>query len=195
MALPQNIGHAQSATTSKPPSASPDGGRCPRLDDRHKDSWTSALCDVRRQPSRRPRPIPRPLAPGDGVDRTAVGAGRTQREFASAWNMTIKQPRVISRGNPFLTPTRCRADRKKARGGVAALPPSQNRAVGSRSHEADPIRVTGLSPAPAQAERFKWDDDVKGFGIRIRPIKRTWIIPYRIGTKQRRPILADILQA
>jgi integrase len=52
--------------------------------------------------------------------------------------------------------------------------------------------VISLSLAAGQRERFEWDDDLKGFGVRIRPTKRTWVIQYRIGTKQRRLTLADV---
>jgi hypothetical protein len=46
--------------------------------------------------------------------------------------------------------------------------------------------------ASGQSERFEWDDDLKGFGIRIPPTKRVGIIQYRYGTKQRRLTLADV---
>src|SRR5215468_8226260 len=49
-----------------------------------------------------------------------------------------------------------------------------------------------LSIPAGQSELLVWDDDVRGFGIRIRPTKRTWIIQYRHGTKQRRLTLADV---
>ena len=52
--------------------------------------------------------------------------------------------------------------------------------------------VATLSLRPRQSELFVWDDDLKGFGIRIRATKRVWVIQYRYGTKQRRLTLADI---
>ena len=52
--------------------------------------------------------------------------------------------------------------------------------------------VATLSLRPSQSELFVWDDDLKGFGIRIRATKRVWVIQYRYGTKQRRLTLADI---
>jgi len=53
-------------------------------------------------------------------------------------------------------------------------------------------RIATLSLEAGQTERFEWDDDLKGFGIRIRPTKRVWVIQYRHGTKQRRLTLADV---
>ena len=60
-----------------------------------------------------------------------------------------------------------------------------------------PMKLTqpvamALSIPAGQSELLVWDDDVRGFGIRIRPTKRTWIIQYRVGTKQRRLTLADV---
>ena len=37
-----------------------------------------------------------------------------------------------------------------------------------------------------------WDDDLPGFGIRLRGPTRRWIIQYRIGRQQRRESLGDI---
>src|SRR5262249_34890302 len=38
-----------------------------------------------------------------------------------------------------------------------------------------------------------FDDDIKGFGIRLRAGgKKTWIVQYRIGNKQRRVTLGDV---
>jgi integrase len=36
------------------------------------------------------------------------------------------------------------------------------------------------------ADKFEWDSELPGFGLRTRNGKRTWIIQYRIGGKQRR---------
>ena len=37
-----------------------------------------------------------------------------------------------------------------------------------------------------------WDDDTRGFGVRIRAGKKTWLIQYRIGLQQRRESLGNI---
>jgi integrase len=45
---------------------------------------------------------------------------------------------------------------------------------------------------PGQKERIAFDDDIPGFGLRIREGgSRTWIFQYRIGSKQRRMVLAS----
>ena len=47
--------------------------------------------------------------------------------------------------------------------------------------------VARLSLPEGKAEAFFWDDDLAGFGLRLRAGgKRTWIVQYRLGTKQRR---------
>jgi integrase len=50
----------------------------------------------------------------------------------------------------------------------------------------------GLRLKPGQKERIAFDDDIPGFGLRIREGgSRTWIFQYRIGSKQRRMVLAS----
>jgi integrase len=50
----------------------------------------------------------------------------------------------------------------------------------------------GLKLKPGQKERIAFDDDIPGFGLRIREGgSRTWIFQYRIGPKQRRMVLAS----
>jgi integrase len=47
-----------------------------------------------------------------------------------------------------------------------------------------------------QKERIAFDDDIPGFGLRIREGgSRTWIFQYRIGSKQRRMVLASAKSA
>jgi integrase len=50
----------------------------------------------------------------------------------------------------------------------------------------------GLKLPPGKADFIAWDDDVTGFGLRIREGgSRTWIYQYRIGSKQRRMVLGS----
>jgi integrase len=44
-----------------------------------------------------------------------------------------------------------------------------------------------LSLPEGKAEAFVWDDELRGFGLRLRAGgKRSWVVQYRLGTKQRR---------
>jgi integrase len=53
-------------------------------------------------------------------------------------------------------------------------------------------RIAGLALATGRAELIAFDDDLPGFGIRIRAGgKRTWIVQYRVGHKQRRLTLGS----
>jgi integrase len=53
--------------------------------------------------------------------------------------------------------------------------------------------VAGLQLPAGKPEAFVWDDDVRGFGIRLRAGgKRVWVIQYRVGAKQRRVTLGDV---
>src|SRR6516162_9250938 len=48
----------------------------------------------------------------------------------------------------------------------------------------------GLKLKAGQKERIAFDDDIPGFGLRIREGgSRSWIFQYRIGKKQRRMVL------
>ena len=50
---------------------------------------------------------------------------------------------------------------------------------------------------PGQHERIVFDERLPGFGLRLRTGKRTWIVQYRIGRKQRRQTIgpADLMLA
>jgi integrase len=49
-----------------------------------------------------------------------------------------------------------------------------------------------LQMPPGKADHIAWDDDMPGFGIRLRGESRTWVIQYRIGRHTRRESLGDI---
>lgn len=53
--------------------------------------------------------------------------------------------------------------------------------------------VQGLKLKAGQSEAFFWDDDVPGFGIRLRDGgSRNWVFQYRLGGKQRRMTLGSV---
>ena len=49
-----------------------------------------------------------------------------------------------------------------------------------------------LSIPVGKTDHFIWDDDLKGFGVRLRPSKAVWVVQYRHGTQQRRLTLGDV---
>ncbi len=52
--------------------------------------------------------------------------------------------------------------------------------------------TAGIELEPGKSERIVFDDDIRGFGIRVREGgSRTWIFQYRIGKKQRRMVLGS----
>jgi len=52
--------------------------------------------------------------------------------------------------------------------------------------------VAGLKLEPGKSDQIFFDDDLPGFGVRLRAGgKMTWIIQYRVGDKQRRESLGD----
>lgn len=62
----------------------------------------------------------------------------------------------------------------------------------SNRSDASAMRLTAatlakLSLPEGRSEAFFWDDDLAGFGLRLRAGgKRTWVVQYRMGAKQRR---------
>jgi integrase len=52
--------------------------------------------------------------------------------------------------------------------------------------------VTALTIPPGKVERFEWDDDLPGFGVRLRGNTARWVVQYRVGARQRRESLGDI---
>jgi hypothetical protein len=54
------------------------------------------------------------------------------------------------------------------------------------------VKTTAGLNIEGQTERIVFDDDIKGFGLRLREGgSRTWIYQYRIGSKQRRMVLGS----
>jgi integrase len=49
--------------------------------------------------------------------------------------------------------------------------------------------VAALSPG--KVERIEWDDDLPGFGVRLRGGSKRWVVQYRVGLQQRRESLGD----
>jgi len=45
---------------------------------------------------------------------------------------------------------------------------------------------------PGKNDHIEWDDDTPGFGVRLRPTKRVYVVQYRIGRQQRRESLGDV---
>lgn len=52
--------------------------------------------------------------------------------------------------------------------------------------------VTALALPPGKADHLEWDDDLPGFGVRLRGKAKRWIVQYRIGAQQRRESLGDV---
>jgi hypothetical protein len=46
--------------------------------------------------------------------------------------------------------------------------------------------VAQLKLPPGKKDHLEWDDDIPGFGLRLRSQSKTWIFQYRLGAKQRR---------
>jgi hypothetical protein len=52
--------------------------------------------------------------------------------------------------------------------------------------------VASLTLSPGKNERFEWDDDLPGFGVRLRGGNARWVVQYRVGAQQRRESLGDV---
>ena len=54
------------------------------------------------------------------------------------------------------------------------------------------VKTTAGVKLDGKSERIVFDDDIKGFGLRVREGgSQTWIYQYRIGSKQRRMVLGS----
>jgi hypothetical protein len=52
--------------------------------------------------------------------------------------------------------------------------------------------VAALVRSADKADYVEWDDDLPGFGIRLRGDSKRWVVQYRVGPQQRREILGDV---
>ena len=43
-----------------------------------------------------------------------------------------------------------------------------------------------------KTDHFEWDDELPGFGVRLRGRGKRWVVQYRVGTQQRRESLGDV---
>ncbi len=54
------------------------------------------------------------------------------------------------------------------------------------------IDLTKLPLPPGKNDHIEWDDALPGFGVRLRPTKRVFVVQYRVGRQQRRESLGDV---
>jgi hypothetical protein len=52
--------------------------------------------------------------------------------------------------------------------------------------------VTALTLPVGKTDYIAWDDDLPGFGVRLRDGRKSYVCQYRIGTQQRRESLGDV---
>jgi integrase len=52
--------------------------------------------------------------------------------------------------------------------------------------------ISELALPVGKSELFVWDDDLPGFGVRLRGEAARWVVQYRVGVQQRRESLGDI---
>jgi integrase len=52
--------------------------------------------------------------------------------------------------------------------------------------------VAALVRSADKGDYVEWDNDLPGFGIRLRGDSKRWIVQYRVGPQQRREILGDV---
>ena len=52
--------------------------------------------------------------------------------------------------------------------------------------------VAALALPPGRADQIEWDDELPGFGVRLRGGSKRWVIQYRVGQQQRRESLGDV---
>jgi integrase len=52
--------------------------------------------------------------------------------------------------------------------------------------------VSALVRPTDKADHVVWDDELPGFGVRLRGDSKRWLIQYRVGIRQRREILGDV---
>jgi integrase len=52
--------------------------------------------------------------------------------------------------------------------------------------------VAALALPPGKTDHIEWDDELPGFGVRLRGNSSRWVVQYRAGTKQGRESLGDV---
>jgi hypothetical protein len=52
--------------------------------------------------------------------------------------------------------------------------------------------VAALTRPAGKADYTEWDDDLPGFGVRMRGLSKKWDCQYRVNGKQRRESLGDV---
>jgi integrase len=52
--------------------------------------------------------------------------------------------------------------------------------------------IAALAIPPGKKDHFVWDDNLPGFGVRLRGETARWIVQYRVGAQQRRESLGDV---
>jgi hypothetical protein len=52
--------------------------------------------------------------------------------------------------------------------------------------------VAALRPPVGKADHIEWDDELPGFGVRLRGGGARWVAQYRVGSQQRRESLGDV---
>jgi integrase len=52
--------------------------------------------------------------------------------------------------------------------------------------------VAKLAMPPGKGEHFEWDDDLPGFGVRLRGVSKRWVVQYRVNGHTRRESLGDV---
>jgi integrase len=55
--------------------------------------------------------------------------------------------------------------------------------------------VASLTLPAGKVDHIEWDDELPGFGIRLRGTARRWVVQYRVNGQQRRESLGDIRKA
>jgi integrase len=52
--------------------------------------------------------------------------------------------------------------------------------------------VAALAQPAGKTDHIEWDDELPGFGVRLRGDTKRWVVQYRVGAQQRRESLGDV---